>query len=87
MLRKGKIDALFSVVSRRAAFIKELLDSPQIVLLDFNRGEAYTKRLHFLSLLKMPTGVLDFVNNIPSRDVHLLTRQLSLWRTKTSTPH
>lgn len=72
MLLNAKIDVMFSVVSHRAAFIKELLTTPQIVLLDFNRGEAYTKRLHFLSLLKIPTGVLDFVNNIPSRDVHLL---------------
>ena len=50
----------------------ELLWSPDIRLLNFRRGEAYTRRLRFLSLLKLPEGTMDFNANIPKQDVHLL---------------
>jgi uncharacterized protein len=40
--------------------------------LNFDRGEAYTRRLQFLSLLRLPEGVVDFTQNIPREDVYLL---------------
>jgi hypothetical protein len=60
------------VVAYRGHAGRKLLLNPDILLLDFRRGEAYTRRLHYLSLLTLPQGVVDFSNDIPRGDVHLL---------------
>lgn len=71
-LLAGDIDAAFFVVAYRWHAGRKLLFTPDIRLMDFQRGEAYTKRLRYLSLLTLPEGVVDFTNNIPGEDVHLL---------------
>jgi len=71
-LLAGDIDAAFFVVAYRGHAGRKLLLNPEIHLLDFRRGEAYTRRLHYLSLLTLPQGVVDFSNDIPRGDVHLL---------------
>jgi TRAP transporter TAXI family solute receptor len=72
LLTNGEVDALFVVVSHRAEAIQRLLTTPGIELLDFRRGDAYTKRFRYLSLLVIPEGVIDFVKNIPAQDIHIL---------------
>ena len=71
-LLTGDIDAAFFVVAYRGHAGRKLLLNPDILLLDFRRGEAYTRRLHYLSLLTLPQGVVDFSNDIPGKDIHLL---------------
>ena len=68
----GDIDAAFFVVAYREHAGRKLLFTPDIRLMDFRRGEAYIRRLHYLSLLTLPEGVFDFTNNIPGKDIHLL---------------
>jgi TRAP transporter TAXI family solute receptor len=71
-LLTGEIDAAFFVVAYRGHAGRKLLFDPDIRLMNFQRGEAYTRRLHFLSLVKLPEGVVDFSSNIPAEDVYLL---------------
>ncbi|MGW8188244.1 MAG: TAXI family TRAP transporter solute-binding subunit, partial [Desulfobacterales bacterium] len=71
-LLAGDIDAAFFVVAYRGHAGRKLLFTPDIRLMDFRRGEAYIKRFHYLSLLTLPEGVVDFTNNIPGENVHLL---------------
>jgi TRAP transporter TAXI family solute receptor len=71
-LLAGDIDAIFFVVATRDKNIAKLLYAPSVKMLSFRRGEAYTQRLHYLSLLKVPEGAFDFANNIPKEDIYLL---------------
>ena len=68
----GDIDVAFFVVATREKNITKLLYAPNVKMLSFRRGEAYTQRLHYLSLLKVPEGAFNFANNIPKQDVYLL---------------
>lgn len=77
-LLAGKIDAAFFVIAYRKNTSPRLLFSPDIRLMSFRRGEAYTKRLHFLSLLVLPEGVVDFGGNVPGNDVNLLAPTVQL---------
>jgi len=72
-LLAGQIDAAFFVIAHRKDMGRKLILAPDIRLMNFRRGEAYTRRLHYLSLVKLPEGTIDFTNNIPEKDVYLLS--------------
>jgi TRAP transporter TAXI family solute receptor len=73
-----KIDAAFWVVSPQSSIIQNLLPRKDLRLLSFERGEAYQRANPFLSVLKLPEGVLDFEKNIPGRDNFLLAPAANL---------
>jgi len=72
MLLEGEIDAAFSVVAYRGGSDHPLMLDPDIRLFSFSRGAAYTQRLHFLSLLRLPEGAFNFTYNLPEDDIYLL---------------
>jgi hypothetical protein len=49
-----------------------LMLDPDIRLMSFSRGDAYTSRLHFLSLLRLPEGAYNLTYNLPENDIYLL---------------
>ena len=67
-----EIDAAFFVVGYPSEAEQKLLYSKDVKLMSFRRADAYTRRLHFLSQVKLPEGAIDFNNNIPGEDVLLL---------------
>ena len=71
MLLAGEIDAASLVTSHRSSVVQMLLRSKNVRLLSADRAEAYTTRLRFLHRVKLPEGVIDLKNNIPSRDIIL----------------
>jgi TRAP transporter TAXI family solute receptor len=73
-----KIDAAFWVVSPESSIIQNLLLHKDLRLLSFERGEAYQRANPFLSVLKLPEGVMDFEKNIPGRDTVLLAPAATL---------
>jgi TRAP transporter TAXI family solute receptor len=73
-----QIDAAFWVVSPQSSIIQNLLLQKDLCLLSFERGEAYQRANPFLSVLKLPEGVMDFEKNIPDRDTLLLAPAASL---------
>ena len=72
MLLKGKVDAAFLVTAHRTPVIQQLLRAKKLQLMSFQRAPAYSARLHYLSMLNLPGGAIDFVENIPSGSTTLL---------------
>ena len=73
-----KADAVFFVLSAQSPIIQDLLLRKDIRPLSFERGEAYQRANRFLSILKLPEGVMDFARNIPPRDILLLAPAANL---------
>jgi len=77
-LRDKRAEAAFFVVSPQSPLIRNLFSHKEFNLLSFARGEAYQRANRFLSILKLPEGVMDFEQNIPDRDVFLLAPAANL---------
>ena len=78
LLLEGQIDVAFFVTSYRSAYILQLFRSNTVGLLGINRAEAYAIRYPFLHVLKLPEGVINFRENIPSRDLMLVASTAQL---------
>jgi TRAP transporter TAXI family solute receptor len=72
MLLTGEVDAAFFVSTHLAAHVIKLIDSKSVKLMGLERAEAYALLHHFLYVLKVPEGVIDFEANIPARDLTLV---------------
>jgi len=46
--------------------------------MNFERAGAYTRHMHFLTVVQLPEGVIDLQNNIPDREVTLLAAPAQL---------
>ena len=77
-LRRGELDAMFVVASPQASVVRELLTAEDVALLHFHRAEAYTRLHHFLSSVRLPEGVVDLAQNIPSHPITLLAPTATL---------
>jgi TRAP-type uncharacterized transport system substrate-binding protein len=72
MLMKGEVDVAFFVSTHHAPYVINLIDSKSVKLTGIPRAEAYAFLYHYLYLLRVPEGVIDFEANIPSRDLTLV---------------
>jgi hypothetical protein len=72
------VDAAFFVASPKSSFVRNLLATEELSLLSMERAEAYTRVHRFLSKVTLPEGVVDFRENIPKKDVHLLAASATL---------
>jgi len=77
-LVSGELDYVFLVASVTAPIVNSLLSNAEIVPFDFQRAKAYTRRYRFLSAVELPQGVVDFSQNIPSKDTELLSAAATL---------
>ena len=72
MLLQGEVDVAFFVSTHLAGHVLDLIDSKTVKLMGLERAEAYALLYHYLYVLKLPEGVIDFEDNIPSRDLFLV---------------
>ncbi len=72
MLLNGEVDVAFFVSTHLAAHVINLIDSKSVKLMGLERAEAYALLYHYLYVLKVPEGVIDFEANIPARDLTLV---------------
>ena len=72
MLMKGEVDVAFFVSTHRAPYVIKLIDSKSLKFMGMRRAEAYAFLYHYLFLLRVPEGVIDFEANIPSRDLTMV---------------
>jgi TRAP-type uncharacterized transport system substrate-binding protein len=72
MLLNGEVDVAFFVSTHLAAHVIQLMDSKSVGLMGLERAEAYALLYHYLYVLKLPEGVIDFEANIPARDLKLV---------------
>ena len=72
MLLNGQVDVAFFLSTHLASHIMQLIDSKSIKVMGLDRADAYALLFHYLFVLKLPEGVIDFEENIPSRDLTLV---------------
>ncbi len=77
-LKKGEIDAAIFVISPQSPIVRDLIDEPDIQLMSFDLAEAYTRRMPYLTSVRLPEGVIDMKANLPSRTVTLLAPAANL---------
>lgn len=79
MLVQGNLDAAIFVTTHRSPYIEPLLKSTSLKLMGLERAKAYALKYHYLTVLEVPEGVLNFEANIPSGDITLVavTTQLA----------
>lgn len=77
-LAKAEVDAVILVSSPRANVIDQLLRSPGVSLLDFERADAYSRTHRFLSRVELPEGVVNLADNVPPAAVRLLAPAAAL---------
>ena len=73
----GELDALTFVSAPESAFVRMLLQTPGIQLLEFPQAEAYARRFEFLTSVTMPRGTVD-LQDIPPTDVRLVAATASM---------
>jgi len=72
MLSGGEVDAAFFVSTHLASYVINLINSKSVSLMGLQRAEAYALLYHYLYVLKVPEGLIDFAANIPDRDLTLV---------------
>jgi hypothetical protein len=72
MLLNGEVDVAFFVSTHLASHVIKLIDSKSVKIMGLERAEAYALLYHYLYVLKLPEGVIDFEANIPARDLTLV---------------
>ena len=68
----GRADAGFFVSAPDAPIVRELLAREDLQLMSLVNAEAYTRRFPYLTRLHLPRSSIDFVRDLPPRDVSLL---------------
>jgi hypothetical protein len=58
--------------------MRKLLHDPGIQLVNFTQADAYTRRIGYLNKLVLPQGAIDFGENMPDHDVHLIAPSVEL---------
>ncbi len=71
-LMQRQVDALVVVGAVQSATVWSLLYSEGISLMSMTQAPAYARRFPHLDMLTLPRGAIDFVRNIPSRDISLI---------------
>lgn len=77
-LQQGKLDAVFVVGPTQSALVWALLYTPGVHLLNLAQSEAYTRRFPYLTHLTLPRGAIDLVQNIPPRNVQMVSTTATL---------
>ncbi len=78
-LLDGSLDAAFMMGdSTSVKIIRDLLHTQGIRLFDFTQADAYCRRLGHMSKLVLLKGVADFGNDIPERDINLISPTVEL---------
>lgn len=77
-LIEGEIDAAFATGTTASPWIRELLASDGISAFSLERAAAYEARFPGSASITIPRGVVDLGNDLPSRDLILLSSTTNL---------
>lgn len=77
-LDKNEIDAAFFVAGPDAAYIGQLLRSPQVRLVELGQHAAYERRFRFLSAVQLPEGLFDLRTDVPKTKTVLIAPAATL---------
>ena len=77
-LVSGQIDAVMMITSPTAEAVQELLNNENIVLMDFERADAYIRLHRYLSKITLHEGIIDLAKNIPPNKTTLIAPTVNL---------
>ncbi len=77
-LLAGKIDGMVFSSGAEGLMIQMLLQTPGIRLFNFSQADAYARRFHFLSSVRLPRGIVDLGRDLPARDYQLIAPTATL---------
>ena len=77
-LNNQQADALFIVAGITSNTVRRLLESDDVSLYSFQRGEAYHRIFKYLSKVTLPQGSVDLDRNIPDHDITLVAPSANL---------
>jgi len=77
-LNSGELDVAFIVVAAESPFLKKFYTIPGIRLMNFDQGDAYVRNLPYLSKVNVPRGLLSIANDVPKRDIQVLSATATL---------
>ncbi|MET0545941.1 MAG: TAXI family TRAP transporter solute-binding subunit [Caulobacterales bacterium] len=69
---KGDVDAAWLVGSVGSTWVQQLLESPDLELVSFDRAAAYARRHSFLVDTMLAKGAIDLGKNVPGHDIKLV---------------
>ena len=85
-MKAGEIDAMFLVAGVESKNLQDLILSPGIQIFNFELADAYTKRLHYLTPVVVPKGVVHFDPISPPAAVNLVATTVTLLGTENLHP-
>ena len=71
-LMANELDAIVIASAPESPMVQMLLHAPGIKLLEFPQAEAYSRKLSFLSPVRLPRGIADLAMNVPAHDVPMV---------------
>lgn len=77
-LEAGQADAVLLVGAPESALVTRLMRSRALKLMSFAQAEAYSRQFPYLSRLVLPEGSFALGDNIPARDVSLVSPTANL---------
>ena len=77
-LLAGELDVVLLASAPQSPLVQRLLREPDIGLMAFHQGEAYSRLLGFLSEVSLPRGIVELADDLPPADVPLLAATTSL---------
>jgi TRAP-type uncharacterized transport system substrate-binding protein len=77
-LRAGTLDFVMLVGGADTPIIEAALRDESLRLLSFERADAYSRRLPFITPITLPRGTIDLALDIPSEDVKMVATKAML---------
>lgn len=78
LLKSSQVDAVFMVAAPTSEKVRAFLEDESIALMNFDRAEAYQRRMKYLTHVKLPRGMVDLSKDMPSKDITLLAATANL---------
>ena len=77
-LLAGQLDAVFIISAPSALAVQLLLKRADVQLVSIEHAEGLSRRLRYLSIIKLPAGAVDPAQDLPPQDINLLTTTANL---------
>jgi TRAP transporter TAXI family solute receptor len=78
MLLEGRLDFAFMVQGYQAPVVQQLLHSDAVLIWSWRRVKAFARHFHYMTIVTLPEGFVDFAANIPPQDIKLVAATTQL---------
>jgi len=75
---KGDLDAIMIVSTYLDPIVQNLMREPKVALYSFSNASAYERKYNYLEAVNIPAGSIDLLNQIPPKDIELISTTASL---------